>query len=41
MYLEKGQLFEKRLDNGQVKYIDEVKLGMDLCPSGIPADWSA
>lgn len=40
MYLEEGQLFEKRLDNGQVKYNDEVKLGMDLCPSDVPADWS-
>lgn len=39
-YLEEVQLFEKRLDNGLVKYNDEVKLGMDLCHSDVPADWS-
>lgn len=38
MYLEEGHLFEKRLHNGQIKYNDEVKLGMDLYPSAVPAD---
>lgn len=36
MYLEEGQLFEKRLDSSQVKYNDEVKLRMH--PSDVPAD---